>query len=675
MKLNTRHSYERSILYRPDIDGLRAIAVLSVIIFHIWPRLLSGGFVGVDIFFVISGFLITSIINKELTDGTFTFSRFYTRRIKRILPAFYLVLLFISIVAYFILLPGTDYTFFAKTVLSACMYISNMYFARNNNYFSPNTHEYPLLHTWSLSVEEQYYAFWPLVLFLLFKFNKSRWARFFIISTLFVLSYLFSIYCIKHNVIFGYYSIFSRTFELMIGAIVSIMVFGINHDNKYSNFQSQFSANVLLSNFLSCIGFILLVLSIIFLNDKHPFPGFIALIPTMGAALIIYAGCISHKNFINKIMSTKPFVAFGVLSYSLYLWHWPLLAFWHYYNYGQNITLIDGMLVIIFTIGLSTFSYFFIEKPVKYKKYTFKQAFIKLQLIPIILAISLSGIIIKTHGIPGRVDAKLQKETLFLSDKYCFGYVRGDCIIGDKSQHPPKVILFGDSHAAALFPFWDEVARNYHFSIKAVAIGSCYPLINSKDDLPATDKKMVLSRCPNQVRYVTNHINDYEVFILSASWSNYLLNGLWQPSDFVFTDEIKNTLEFLQEHNKKVIIMGDIPVSDKNQITNLLRHNAVKWSFLKNNTKDIKMIIPVKENKMIKDISDHYSNVYYFDTSRAMFTAVKDFPYFNGILMYKDDAHLNQYGSQEFAKLYLNNSQSKDLKDKLNGYGLISPVK
>ena len=220
------------ILYRPDIDGLRTIAVGMVILFHIWPSMLTGGFVGVDIFFVISGFLITSIINKELTTGEFGFRAFYTRRIKRILPVFYAMIFVSSIAAYLILLPN-DYSNYAKTTVSASVFFSNLHFLRVSNYFALGSGEIPLLHTWSLSVEEQYYLFWPLVLMCLTRQSVKRlWVRPLAISILFILSFAFSIYCIKHDVSLGYYSIFSRTFELMVGSILALITTTANNSQQ-----------------------------------------------------------------------------------------------------------------------------------------------------------------------------------------------------------------------------------------------------------------------------------------------------------------------------------------------------------------------------------------------------------------------------------------------------------
>lgn len=658
----------KSILYRPDIDGLRSIAVVVVILFHIWPSTLTGGFIGVDVFFVISGFLITSIINKEIHLGTFTFAGFYTRRMKRILPVFYFMILLSSIAAYLMLLPGPDdYVFYAKTALSAGISLSNMYFSHHNNYFSPNSNEYPLLHTWSLSVEEQYYLLWPVILLFLIRWRKVNvWIKPLGIVILFSASLGFSMYCTKHNVDVGYYSIFSRAFELMLGSILALLL-----SARFINLTSETKFyHIILSNVISMAGLLMIIGASYWLTDKYPFPGVIALLPTFGTVLIIYAGHLSHKSLINKILSFRPFVFIGLMSYSMYLWHWPLLAFWHYYNPGASVTLLSGTWILFFTLILSLSSYFFIELPIKRQRYTFREALIKFQLIPLCLVLVTSSVVIKTNGVPIRVSNSLEKQTFFLSKKYCYDLINANCIIGDSLQKPTKVILFGDSHAGALTPFWDQIAHNYNFSIKNLSVGSCYPLINVNNDLPSSDPSLFApTACSQQIKYVTNHLNEYDLFILAASWHNYYKGSPRQPIKFIFDDELKNTLQFLQKNNKHVIIMSDVPVDAASTIIASLRHSIFPLPLFRDeivqmNNQDIR-------NKQIKALSLNYPNVYFFDVEKYVTSNIKTFPYYDGLLLYKDGGHLNQFGSEVLAKKYLSSKKSLQLKLLLESWSII----
>ncbi len=638
----------KPILYRSDIDGLRSLAVTIVILFHIWPHSLTGGFIGVDVFFVISGFLITSIINKELQAGTFTFKLFYTRRIKRILPVFYAMVFFTSLAAYFLLLPNF-YLKFVETAVSASMYLSNVYFSKTSDYFALDSSAYPLLHTWSLSVEEQYYVFWPLVLVLLNLWRrKSKWINLLIIGTLFIASYLFSIYSIQHNSSLGYYSIFSRAFELMVGSILALFI------AQKPNVLSEFSIKVkwIVVNLIALIGMCLIFISSYYLNEKMAFPGYIAILPTLGAAFIIYAGAMSHHSLINRFIGNKCFVAVGLISYSMYLWHWPLLAYWHYLNpEAKSVPLLIGLFIILMTLLLSSLSYFFIELPIKKKRYSFKSAFIQFQLVPLLIILSIAWGVIKGKGLSDRLSSTAQLQNMYLSKDYCHNVIHGECIFGDVKQRPTKVILFGDSHAGSLSPFWNKIANNQGVSIKIITSDSCYPLLDTVNSLPSSEPTLFSKKiCSNQIKYISEHVFDYDVFILAAEWSRYESGGKMVPSKFIFDSELRNTLAFLKMHNKKVIIMGDVPFDSNNLIDSMIRNSILPWHQKEDEILHLDSGAVI--NDRIKTISESYSDAYFFDMTKLI-SQIRSFPYENGILLYKDSDHLNQYGSELLAQYYL----------------------
>ena len=649
----------KPILYRPDIDGLRAIAVNLVVIYHLWPKIISGGFIGVDIFFVISGFLITSIIDKEITSKQFSFQVFYARRIKRILPVFYLVLFFTVLLATCMLLPD-DYIGFANSALNASLYYSNMYFLNNNNYFSLGSNELPLLHTWSLAVEEQYYLFWPLVLFLLAK-KKPNNIKFKWIVTigLFITSYVFSIYSSMHNTSLGYYSIFSRAFELMVGAILALII--KNERTILSNCKHK----LIKSSIIGITGLILILYTAITINLKTSFPGWIAIIPTSGTALVIYAGHMANKSIITRILSTKILIGIGILSYSIYLWHWPLIAFWHYYNPGLQLSLNMGLKIFVLTYLLAIISYFTLELPLKKKQFTFKSAVLKFQIIPLIIMATLSIVITQTGGLPNRINSKLKLETTFIDAKYCHGRSVGKCILGDLSDNnQPKAILFGDSHAGQFSPFWEEIAKHYHFKIKFISTGGCYPLLDTFNTQPSDSTNTLglpnpgspafgTMACSAQIKNVSTNFDKYKLFIIIARWDGYYNNK-------IFSAEFENTLKFLLTHNKKVIIMGDSPVYLNNSIPTILRQSMVPIFANK-----IPALTPANNliySQKINKISKKYRNVYYFDTEKLLILNYHNFPYDNdSFLLLKDNDHLNQYASKKMAKDYLSSPESQQL--------------
>ena len=303
--------------HRKDIDGLRAIAVLSVILFHMNPNWLPGGFLGVDIFFVISGFLITKIIHSQVTTNSFNFYDFYTRRMKRILPAFFTVVLSCLVIGYFLLIPY-DYDKLGKSALSTVFFISNIYFARAaGGYFETND-TLPLLHTWSLSVEEQYYFIWPIILMILLKFGIKQKALILLLSVVALISFAgATVLAITDTPLakWNYYMLPSRVGELLIGSMLALLLnYGYQLRNK---------------NVWSLAGALLILISFVLVDGHSVFPGINALWACLGTAFILAS---APNNIVNRALSIKPLTYIGLISYSLYLWHWPILAFIRYTN-------------------------------------------------------------------------------------------------------------------------------------------------------------------------------------------------------------------------------------------------------------------------------------------------------------------------------------------------------
>lgn len=333
------------IKYRSEIDGLRALAVMPVIFFHAGFSFFSGGFVGVDVFFVISGYLITTIIIRELNNNTFSIKRFYERRARRILPALIFVILISSIIS-FIFLTRSELAGYFKSVIATLFFFSNFYFYKTTPYFRSESDLEPLLHTWSLSIEEQFYIIFPITLLLFHKFFKRYiflMLIFGFVASLFICQFL----ALKTGGTLNFYFTFSRAWELALGAICA-------HILIYKNL----SYSPLIKNLLSTIGIILIMFSIFFFSRQTVFPSFYALVPTIGTSLIILFA--DRDTFVNKILSIKFLVSMGLISYSLYLWHQPLLAFGKIFF--DDLSIIKKLILIFFSILMSIFSYFYIEK-------------------------------------------------------------------------------------------------------------------------------------------------------------------------------------------------------------------------------------------------------------------------------------------------------------------------
>ncbi len=336
----------RDQAYRPDLDGLRAVAVLLVVLNHAGLALLSGGFIGVDIFFVISGFLITGMIRNQQAQGRFRFTSFYLRRSKRLLPALFLVIGVVLLAGYAVLIPS-DYTLTAQSGLSAIGLASNLFFAsQTGGYFSPDAQAFPLLHLWSLSVEEQFYLLWPASLLLIQRL-PNRAGQITPIAILAAASFAYAQWGVSHHQVSAYFLLPARAGEFLIGALTLLL------------WQSGRPASPALANSLSGIGIALVIGAALSLNARSPFPGLAALIPALGAALIIAAPQFG-VSLVSRLLATRPLISIGLISYSVYLWHWPLVSYLHLFRI--TITPLVTLALVATSLTLGYLSWRFVEK-------------------------------------------------------------------------------------------------------------------------------------------------------------------------------------------------------------------------------------------------------------------------------------------------------------------------
>jgi peptidoglycan/LPS O-acetylase OafA/YrhL len=433
--------------YRPEIDGLRAIAVISVIIYHleivIFDRqFLTGGFLGVDIFFVISGYLITSIILKELFIAkSFDFINFYQRRIRRIIPVLLVVMLTSFPFAYFFLL-NEPLLEFSKSIIYSLTFSSNFFFEYIGQQYNAESGRFkPFLHTWSLSIEEQYYILFPLFLVLIFKYLNKYLLHFLIIF--FMISLIFSHWGAKNYPVFTFYLLMTRMWELLAGSILAYFEIRFNQrsNNKIFNF------------FLPSIGLLLIIGSFIYFDDKMTHPSFYTLLPVIGVCLIIWFS--QKKEIIKKILSTKLLVGIGLISYSLYLWHYPIIVFEKVTRFSQNNFQIKGFLIILMII-FSLITYFYVEKPSRDRVNKFKKIFLII-IFNILLIITFSFVVVYKDGKVGHfyensnnvfVKNKLDNQIL---KKETWKFLENFNEREFKSINKKKILIVGDSHSKDLY--------------------------------------------------------------------------------------------------------------------------------------------------------------------------------------------------------------------------------
>jgi peptidoglycan/LPS O-acetylase OafA/YrhL len=330
--------------YRPDIDGLRGISVVAVIAFHAFPDWVPGGFIGVDVFFVISGFLISGIIFDEMRSGAFRLRSFYARRIRRIFPALVLVLTATVLLGWWILLPQ-DMLHLGKQMLSSAAFAANFCFWFQSGYFSPDAHGFPLLHLWSLGVEEQFYIVWPLVILLLRRKPDRVFAAILIIAAL---SFLLNILSIdRHEA--DFYSPLTRAWELMLGAAAAWIM------RRYPQPLSDREIEA-----IRIVGLAAILSAALVLNSRMRYPGWLALVPTAGSVLLVLSP--DRGGATSYLMARGPIVSIGRISYPLYLWHWPLLVLAEAFKFS-TLTELERLLVVAVSFALAALTYEWVEKP------------------------------------------------------------------------------------------------------------------------------------------------------------------------------------------------------------------------------------------------------------------------------------------------------------------------
>ena len=445
------------INYRPEIDSLRAISVIAVIIYHaqinfLGYPLLPGGYLGVDIFFLLSGYLITSIILNDLKQNKFSFTFFYIRRARRILPALFFLLLCILPLAWIFLQPAALIDF-VNSILFSLGFSSNFYFYYTGlEYGAISGLLKPLLHTWSLAVEEQFYILYPIFLVTIFFFHKKLINI--LVIVLFFFSLLFAEFFSKINPDLNFYILPSRVWEILAGSLIVLF------EKKYKTNPTKFQ-----SNLLSFIGLILILISFVKIHEVSPTPTVKNLIPIIGTSLIIIF--FNKNSFIAYILTNKILVSIGIISYSLYLWHFPIFSFTRQARLATDSS--DYILVAILIFLISIFSYHIIEKPFRKKNYISDKYFFKIILILGLILSSISFLIIKNNGYPDRYpnynsfSVDYQK---YLNDFRISKYEFGNPQFNDPNKK--NILIIGNSHARNTFnalKFNENLFNNYEFSI------------------------------------------------------------------------------------------------------------------------------------------------------------------------------------------------------------------
>lgn len=464
--------------YRRDIDGLRAVAVVPVVLFHAGLDAIPGGFVGVDVFFVISGFLITSIIHREITAGAFSILRFYERRARRILPALIAVTAAVLIAGYVLLMPA-EFEDTARAAVAAATFVSNILFWSETGYFSPGIYDQPLLHSWSLAIEEQFYIIFPLIMLLC---ARWRWQPRRLILILTALSLALSVLTTQMRPNMAYYLLPWRAWELGAGALVALFISDIRLGRG-------------LRELMGLCGLAMIAYAVVAFDKATVFPGAAALLPVVGASLILTAGGTSDT-VCDRILSLRPMVGIGLISYSLYLWHWPVIVFFQQIALDRPDALGCVLIVALSTV-LAWGSWKFIETPFRHSAPR-PAASVSLARNPtlrvlggaalaIFATVAVSGAILLGQGLPGRLPQKAVDLAAFAADRHprlrectardsAWRPPSDPCLFGPIEAGAPTVAIWGDSHAAALLPEAEAAAHRAGRRLAYLSRSGCLPV-------------------------------------------------------------------------------------------------------------------------------------------------------------------------------------------------------
>jgi peptidoglycan/LPS O-acetylase OafA/YrhL len=538
--------------YQPEVDGLRALAVLPVLFFHSGWAVFSGGYVGVDVFFVISGYLITGILAAELADNRFSILNFYERRIRRIMPCLLAVIIASSVAAAILLVP-MDFRDFAKSVVATLFFASNVLFFRQSGYFDEQSEIKPMLHTWSLAVEEQYYIFFPILLWLIHRYARDR--MFLLLAPMAMLSFALSVWGVRHAPAFTFFMAPTRIWELFAGALLALGLVPAIEKR-------------IIREAVSWLGLGLIGYAIIVFTESTRFPGLNALFPVVGALLLIHS---ARGTSAGWLLSHRAPVFIGLISYSLYLWHWPIIAFSEY-RLGHGLSGLETAAAIAASLIVATVSWRYVERPFRIKGLFTRRRIFQGAATAMAGMVVLALIGVVSNGWPGRFPeevARLERHANAYSpereqchrDEDKIIAMEESCVYGAATA--PSFAVWGDSHAIELSYALGEVAAKHQKSVMQFTYSSCPPSLG----LEVGPRPNCREYNDTVVAFLAQDHEITTVFLIAAYAAHH-----WHVEEF--SEGIRKTVGLLLGAGKRVVLVYPFPTASASIPRTLARYAA-----------------------------------------------------------------------------------------------------
>jgi peptidoglycan/LPS O-acetylase OafA/YrhL len=638
--------------YRADVDGLRALAVLPVVLYHarVWP--FSGGYVGVDIFFVISGYLITGLIYNDILDGDFSITRFYERRIRRIFPALFVVIAFCFLIGFLLLMPF-EFKQFAESAVAMAAFASNLLFWGQSGYFDSAASLKPLLHTWSLAVEEQFYLFFPLLLIVTSRLAKKRLVA--VIAVLATVSFAFAVWEVAQHSVAAFYSPACRAWELFMGALLAL-------------WKSPTAPNRGVAEISAIAGIGLIGGSVLSYSSTTQFPGAAALLPCLGAALIIRSGE-SSNTFISRLLSARVPVFIGLISYSLYLWHWPLIVFSKYYLM-RELSDVQTLGALVLSGLLASLSWYYVELPCRRTRGIPRRLVFGSAAVTTAVSAAAGLCVYLSLGLPQRLPPDVRRLAMGAGDSdvgqsTCDGktpqaILDGQaCTIGDTLKAgPASFALLGDSLAVALLPAIERDAEDAHRKGVILTKGGCLPLLGARlyDDYHAD--------CPRfnaaSMQFLRGHPEISDVVIVArwtiaaAGTDGVSRTGVWLTDEYsstssynenkrVFVRALDRTIRKLEPHQVFLVAGYPEPLFDVPMVEALAKYlHQPATAELSRHAFDQRQAFV---NDTLRQAAARYPWVRVLDLSRYLCDGNGCPVTRDGRSLYADEVHLSRYGA------------------------------